>query len=126
MVNSLFFPEVDSSIPTNTELWRVATKTANTYNSQLTMDMLFRYFPSVSFNGKYMTLFHQGTNSSNEGFSVVLKNYSAGDTDISIGILTKSGTGNWTELSGSFVNLNSIGNINTDGYYIMQIGRAHV
>jgi hypothetical protein len=119
MVNSLFFPEVDPSIQEGTQLWRVATKTANTYNSYLTMDMLFRYFPSVSFSGKYMTLFHQGTNSSNEGFSVVLKNNSADNTDISIGILTKSGTGNWTELSGSFVNLNSIGNINTDGYYIM-------
>ena len=119
MVNALFFPAVSTlGLASNTELWRVATKTSNTYNNYLVMEMVFRYFDNpteLDLTGKYMTLFHQGTGSSSTGFSVCL--YKDASGNISVGIRYKDSSGaNWTDLSGSFVNLNTI---NLDGFYIM-------
>ena len=42
MVNSLYFPALSTiSIPSGTQLWRVATKTSNAYNNFLTTELLF-------------------------------------------------------------------------------------
>ena len=123
MVNSLFFPTISTlSLSPTSELWRVATKTANTYNRYLTIEILFRYFDNPSelnLSGKYMTLFHQGTGSSSDGFSVCLYKDSVSG-NISIGIRYRAGSGtNWTDLESSFVDLSTIGDVSSDGFYIM-------
>ena len=68
MVNSLFFPALSTITPTPIETWRVCTKTSNTYDNILTVDMTFTYTDTISaFNltsttpYTYMTLFHIGT-----------------------------------------------------------------
>lgn len=120
MVNAIFFPAISTlSLSSTSELWRIATKTSNTYNNYLTMDMLFRYFDNPSeldFSGKYMTLFHVGSGSTSHGFSVSLYKDSVSG-NISIGIRYLDGSvANWTDLENSFVNLSTI---SSDGFYIM-------
>ena len=123
MVNAIFFPAISTlSLSSTSELWRIATKTSNTYNNYLTMDMLFRYLDNPSeldFSGKYMTLFHMGTDSSSNGFSVCLYKDSVSG-NISIGIRFRAGSGtNWADLENSFVDLTTIGDVDSDGFYIM-------
>lgn len=123
MVNSLYFPALSTiSVASGSQLWRVATKTSNTYNNFLIAEMVFRYIENVAefdMSGSYMTLFHQGVDSSNTGFSVVLYKASA-NADIQLGIRYKNTSqGLWTDLPGSFVTLNDIGNQDLDGFYFM-------
>jgi hypothetical protein len=123
MVNSLYFPALSTlSLPLGTQLWRIATKTDNNFNKFLTADFIFRYSENTSefdFEGSYMTIFHQGTDSASNGFSVVLYKPS-GTTDIQIGVRYRAGSGtDWTDLTGTFVSLNSIGNVSVDGYQFM-------
>jgi hypothetical protein len=123
MVNSLYFPALSTlSLPAGTQLWRIATKTDNNFNKFLTADFIFRYSENTSefdLEGSYMTIFHQGTDSASNGFSVVLYKPS-GSTDIQIGVRYRAGSGtSWTDLAGSFVSLNSIGDVSVDGYQFM-------
>ena len=89
------------------------------------MDLIFRFKDNVSqFNltNKYMTLFHMGNgsvSSANNGIQVCLNRQTSDSNPIRIGLRTKTGAGNWAEVSGSFVDLSSIGSISTDGIMIL-------
>jgi len=89
------------------------------------MDLIFRFKDNVSqFNltNKYMTLFHMGNgsvSSANNGIQVCLNRQTSDSNPIRIGLRTKTGAGNWAEVSGSFVDLSSIGSISTDGFMIL-------
>lgn len=130
MNNILFLPAISTlgytSANDGQELWRVATKTSNTYDNRLTMEMLFNYENNpgeFEFEGSYMTLFHMGANSSSKGYSVVLKE-ETGTNDIYIGVLYSTGS-NWVELTNpdtsttSFKRLSDITTVSTQGFYIM-------
>ena len=118
----LFFPPLKgSSVANGSQVWRIGTKTNSLYNSVLTMDLVFKYidnsviFDLASPSGNYMTLFHMGTDTVTAGFTVVLKQI--GST-VSVGLRSSTGS-NWTDISGSFVSLNSIGNVANDAFMIM-------
>ncbi len=121
MVNSLYYPALTTITPyfaAGTQLWRLATKTANTYTDIMTIDMIFQYQENTSTfnfinNTNYMTLFHIGTDSSTEGFQICLKKPNS--STLQIGVRYSTGTA-WTELSGSFY---SIPNYLTEGVYFM-------
>ena len=118
--NALFFPAISTVSPKPTDYFRIATKVGNTYNTTLTMDLVFRYFNNnAQFNltGKYMTLFNMGDSA--RGFQVCLTRRTSDANPIEIGLRYYMGTGSWSEISGSFISLNSIGNPSVDGYYIM-------
>ena len=128
--NILYFPAISTlgytSAQNGQQLWRIGTKTSNTYNNTLTMELVFKYTDNAStFNlsGAYMTLFHMGTDSGTPGFSVVLfKNVSTGK--ISLGVRYRT-SGTWTDLVNqatsvsSFVSLDTIITASTQGFYVM-------
>jgi hypothetical protein len=122
--NILYFPAISTlgytSAQNGQQLWRIGTKTSNTYNNTLTMELVFKYTDNAStFNlsGAYMTLFHMGTDSGTPGFSVVLfKNVSTGK--ISLGVRYRT-SGNWTDLVGSFEDLSLAKYTSVQGFYVM-------
>jgi hypothetical protein len=121
MSNAVFFPALSTISPplTTEQKWRVCTKTSNTYDSFLTVEMVFRYIDNPAqfdISGNYMTLFHMGTDSTTSGVDIVLRKI--GSNPIQLGYRTSTGTA-WTTVESSFVSLNSIGNVNTDGFYFM-------
>lgn len=103
------------------EKWHVATKTSNTFDTFLTMEMVFRYYDKPSqfdITNKRMTLFHMGTDSSTSGVEVVLrKGVNIGDP-IQLGLYASDGTA-WNEVSSSFVSLNTIGSVANDAFYCL-------
>ncbi len=109
------------------EKWHIGTKTSNTFDNYLSMELVFRYYDNPSqFNitGKRMTLFQQGENDVvGTGIAVILKKEVNLTDPIQIGLLASVGTGgsqtNWTEVPGSFVSLNSIGDISVDAFYVL-------
>lgn len=123
MPNSLYFPALNSITPyyaIGSELWRVATKTANTYNDILTCEMAFQYkenFSTFNFlsDTSYMTLFHMGTTATTSGFQVCLKKTSTSSNDLMVGLRVSDGTV-WSEIVDSFY---TIPNYTTEGTYIM-------
>lgn len=121
--NCIFFPALTTITPSlgTAEKWRICTKTANNFDNLLTMDLVFKYINNnAQFNltNKYMTLFHMGSDSSTSGIEVCLYRSTLDTNPIQVGLRTSTGTA-WTDLAGSFVSLNSIGNINTDGFMIL-------
>jgi len=130
MSNILFFPAISTlgytAANNGQQLWRIGTKTTNTYNNVLTMELVFQYTDNPStFNlsGSYMTLFNMGTDATTAGFSIVLfKNASTGK--ISLGVRYSIGTAwndlvNGTTSASSFVSLDTITTSNTQGIYLM-------
>jgi hypothetical protein len=123
MPNSLYFPALKSISPyyvLGDQLWRVATKTSNTYNTILTCEMAFQYKENFStFNylsdTSYMTLFHMGKDGSTQGIQICLKKTSTSSNDLMIGLRASDGTA-WNEIAGSFY---TIPNYKTEGTYFM-------
>lgn len=123
MPNNLWFPALKTISPyyaVGTQLWRVCTKTANTYNNVLTSEVAFQYyedFATFNFlsNTSYVTLFHIGSDSTSAGFQVCLRKTSTSSNDLFIGLRYSSGTA-WSEVSGSFY---SIPNYKSEGTYFM-------
>ena len=121
--NSLFFPALSTITPSlgTAEKWRMCAKTSNHFDNKLTMDLVFKYINNNSqFNltNKYMTLFHMGLDSSRSGIEVCLYRSTSDSDPIQIGVRISTGS-QWSDLSGSFISLNSIGNINNDYFMIM-------
>lgn len=116
---SIYFPALSQVSPTPTDTFRICTKTTNTYNSNLSCEIVFRYYDNPStfdLSGNRMTIFHIGTDASKTGIAIILtKSGSA----FNLGLITSTTNGTWTNLAGSFVNLNSIGNVSTDAFYLM-------
>ena len=118
---SIFFPALSQVSPLPNEKWRIATKTASLYNTYLSCEGIFRYYNRNSeFNltNKRMTIFHFGTISTSDGYAVILKRGSSDTDPIQIGLMYSDGT-NWSEISSSFVSLNSIGNVDNDAFYYL-------
>lgn len=123
--NALFFPAISTlNLPLATEVWRMATKTSNTYNSYLILDLVFKYTNTNSqFNltstspYDYMTIFHMGTGAASSGIEVCLVRKDSDTNPIQIGLRTAtSSSSGWTELTGSFYNLT---NLDTNSFMIM-------
>lgn len=131
-VNNLFFVPLINVSPKPTEKWRFATKTSNTYDNILTVDMVFDYtdiisefnLTSVGPSYSYMTLFHMGTTTSTNGVAVVLRRKDLDTNPIEIGlIILEKNTPDWVEITGSFVSLSSFdggtSNPDTDSFMFM-------
>ena len=116
---SLFFPALSQVSPLPSEKWRIATKTASTYNNYLSMELVFSYTDNAAqfdLTNNRMTLFHQGTDASTSGIAVVLKKTAGGS--IQLGLISSTGTA-WTEIASSFVDLNTIGSVASDSFYVL-------
>lgn len=100
------------------EKWHLATKTSNTYDNYLSMEMVFKYYDITSqfdITGKRMTLFHMGTDSSTQGIAVVLSKGTNASDPIQVGLIASDGT-LWKTISGTFYTLT---NATTSSYYIL-------
>lgn len=122
MVNSLFFPALSTISPPlsgTDQKWRMCTKTSNTYDNFLTVEMVFRYYDNPSqfdITGKNMTLFHMGTDSTTSGVDIILRKGSNPTDPIELGYRLSDGT-TWTPISSSFIDISAF--VNSSAFYFM-------